>query len=222
MLRVLFLILVLMSSIAFAQKQKPQAFKFDEFTQLQESEWKQRLERFSEMQKSMPNSALYVILYVEKEKARNSVDNLGRQYLDCLVKSRGIDPVKVSLTVGGFRKQQTTELWIVPEKADSPKATPDEEFKAEKFAEIGVISDEELKLKMDEFDKETNKNPSDTGYIITYGTEKEIAKREKLIRDSIRSRRYDSTRIVLMSHNDGENLRTVFWLVPAGAEPPTP
>lgn len=220
MLKVLFLIFVLMSSFAFAQKQKPQAFKFDEFAELQESEWKQRLDRFAEMQKSMPNSDLAIIVYVKSGNLRSSIYGVKQQYKDYLSKTKKIDFVIIES--GGFRKTQTTELWIVPEKADSPKATPDEEFKAEKIFEIGVVSDEELETKFDEFEDETRKNTSDIGYIITYGTKKEISEREKKLRDFVRLRRYDWSRIVFISKNDGGNLRTEFWLVPHGAKPPTP
>lgn len=221
MLRVLFLILVLMSSIAFAQKQKQtQAFKFDEFTELQESDWKRRLDRFADMKISLPDSKLEIIVYAQIGTQRNSIHNLERQFKDYLSNVKKVGYVYVKS--GGFRKSQSTELWIVPENAKSPDTTPDEEFKAEKFAEIGVVSDEELKLKMDEFENEQNKNTSDTGYIITYGIQKEISERERKMRDSLRLRRYDSSRIVLLSHNDGGNLRTVFWLVPYGAKLPTP
>ena len=60
------------------------------------------------------------------------------------------------------------------------------------------------------------------GYIINYGTDKEITKRENQIRESIDFRKYDSYRLTFVRGGNNGKLKTVFWIVPAGTEPPTP
>lgn len=81
MFRVLFLILILMSSVAFAQTEDSlRAYKFDEFGKLQESEWKERLDRFSAMQISIPNSKLYIIVYPQIGTDQNSNNEIEKEY----------------------------------------------------------------------------------------------------------------------------------------------
>ncbi len=77
-------------------------------------------------------------------------------------------------------------------------------------------------MKMDAFFVELSNNPAAQGYIINYGTDREIAKREKQIRNSITFRRYDASRITLVRGGNREVIKTDLWLVPPGAESPTP
>ena len=68
-----------------------------------------------------------------------------------------------------------------------------------------------------------NNNPTAQGYIINYGTEKQIAAREKQIRNAITFLRLDASRVTLVRGGEsGGDVRTVLWVVPAGATPPTP
>ena len=75
---------------------------------------------------------------------------------------------------------------------------------------------------MEEFDNELRKEPTATGYIINYGRASDVARREKQIRNSINFRRYDAIRIIIVNGGKARVLKTVFWIVPEGAEPPTP
>ncbi len=90
--------------------------------------------------------------------------------------------------------------------------------------DFGKLTNDEVKARVDNFYIELNNNPTAQGYIITYGTAKQIAAREKQIRDAIKFRNYDASRITFVSSvtTTGGDVRTVFWLVPAGATPPTP
>lgn len=214
---ILFLILVVMSSVVFAQT--PQALKFDEFKDLQESELRQRLDRFAEMQISIPKSSLHVIVYAQIGTERTSIDILKSQ-ISGYLKTKLID--SFSVNSGGFRTSQTTELWIVPDKADFPTAKPDEKFKPEKIAEFGKLNDSELEERLNEFFIKLYKEQTATGYIINYGRASDVSKRERKIRDTFRLRHYDSFRIVIVNGGEEKELKTVLWIVPQGAEPPTP
>ncbi len=83
------------------------------------------------------------------------------------------------------------------------------------------LTDDDIKARVDAFYIELNNNPNDVGYIITYGTPKEIARREAQIRKAIKFRKYDGSRVVFVQGgNTGEGAVTRFWRVPPGANPP--
>ena len=96
------------------------------------------------------------------------------------------------------------------------------EPKARKFAEFGPMSQAGVKAKMGDFLKEMYKDPSCQGYIISYGTPKAIAARRRQITNSITFLRQDPLRLTFVDGGPEKTVRTVMWIVPAGAEPPTP
>ena len=91
---------------------------------------------------------------------------------------------------------------------------------AVKIVEFETATNGRVKMLMDAFYVELNNNPSATGYIITYGTPKEVAKREKQIRDSISFRKYDPIRMVFVNGGYRSVIKTELWLVPYGAQSP--
>lgn len=90
------------------------------------------------------------------------------------------------------------------------------------FAELGRANDKKVVEQFSKFDQLLNEQFNSQGFIINYGTDKELAKREKQIRNSIRFRKYDATRITLVRGGNLAKFKSVFWIVPAGAETPTP
>lgn len=91
------------------------------------------------------------------------------------------------------------------------------------FTEFGPAVPDEIKAQIDNFYVELNNNPTAQGYIINYGTDREIARREKQIRDAIAFRKQDPSRVTFVRGGDtGEGVKTKFYIVPAGATPPTP
>ena len=97
-----------------------------------------------------------------------------------------------------------------------------EKPEAYKFFECGRISSKLLKEKYDEFYKKLKKDRDSQGYIINYGTAKEVAKREMQIRDSMTFIDHDAPRIIFVRGGNKSKLKTVFWIVPKDSEPPTP
>ncbi|MEZ5425993.1 MAG: hypothetical protein R2747_07005 [Pyrinomonadaceae bacterium] len=106
-------------------------------------------------------------------------------------------------------------------------------------SETGVIAEPPKSVKVDEFNKAVNdevkariqnfyetylnSNPDNHGYIINYGTPREVARREKQISDAIRFLRFDPSRVTMVNGGDrGNGIETTFWIVPPGAENPTP
>lgn len=88
--------------------------------------------------------------------------------------------------------------------------------------EFGKLKADDVKARLDNFFIELQNNPNDRGYIINYGPDREVAAREKLIRDYIRFRRQDPSRFTLVrGGNTGQGIFTRLWRVPPGAENPS-
>lgn len=93
--------------------------------------------------------------------------------------------------------------------------------KAYKFTEFGKMSQSGVKEKVDGLLRELAKNRSAQGYIINYGTPKAIAARRKQITNSFTFTHLD-LRMTFVDGGFEKNVRTVMWIVPPGATPPTP
>jgi hypothetical protein len=94
--------------------------------------------------------------------------------------------------------------------------------KAYKFAEFGKMSQADVKEKMEGFLVELAKDRSPQGYIITYGSPRAIAARRKQLTNSITFSNPDPTRMTYIDGGPEKTVRTIMWIVPPGAEPPTP
>lgn len=215
MCRVLFLILVLMSSTAFPQTRdnKPQASNVDEFGRVANGDLKARLDGFFVELINNPTAQGHIITYGSNREVTSRERLIKNQ-----IYFRRFDSQRITFVKGGFSKEIKTEFWVVPAGAESPKLIPS----AKVFAEIGVATNQKFKKLMDEFYIALGKEPTATAYIINYGKASEVAKREKQIRNSITLRRFGADRIVIVNGGKSKVLKTVFWIVPQDAEPPTP
>jgi aspartyl-tRNA synthetase len=94
------------------------------------------------------------------------------------------------------------------------------------FAEIGKANNLQVKKLFLEYDdiliKKFEKGLDYQGYIISYGTDKAVVRREKQIRDSYTFRRYDTYRLTFVRGGISSKLKTVFWIIPEGAKLPKP
>lgn len=133
---------------------------------------------------------------------------------------RKFDPSLISFVRGGTVSPLRTDLWIVPKRADPPNIEPEPEAYIE--AEYGRITKANAVRIFRNFYGELAKNSNLQGYIINYGTNTEIALREKWIAENINFRRFDRSRITLVRCGRKGGLRTVMWIVPPGAANPKP
>nr|MBA2736668.1 hypothetical protein [Pyrinomonadaceae bacterium] len=84
-------------------------------------------------------------------------------------------------------------------------------------------SNDEVRGNLDEFFRLLQGDPTAQGYIINYGTPRNVTKRETLIKNHINFRGFDASRITFVNGgNTGAGTRTRLIVVPAGAEAPTP
>jgi hypothetical protein len=92
--------------------------------------------------------------------------------------------------------------------------------------QFGPLPNDEVRARIDAFFVALGNEPNAQGYIINYGTDREITRREALIRNHIAFRKYDASRITFVrggANPNGEpGVWTRLWLVPPGATPPTP
>lgn len=95
----------------------------------------------------------------------------------------------------------------------------------ERFDEFGKLSNDEVKARIQNLYVELGNNPNAQGYVINYGTEKEIAARERQIQEAIRFLKLDGNRLTMI--RGGANLRgggvyTKVWILLPGAKFPQP
>jgi hypothetical protein len=105
--------------------------------------------------------------------------------------------------------------------ANGPVTAPTEAILVDEF---GPLSNDDIRVRLDNFFTELSNNPNNQGYIINYGTDRQIAARERLITNHIAFRGFDRSRITLVSGGaspDGEQ-RTKLYRIPPGAENPAP
>jgi len=96
----------------------------------------------------------------------------------------------------------------------TPVATPVDEY--------GVLKDDDVKARVDNFYIQLNNNPQAKGYIINYGTPAQIKKQKAQIMKAITFRKYDAGRVTFVDGPNNGAVSTKFWLVPAGADNPMP
>ncbi|NOT48479.1 MAG: hypothetical protein HOP17_12110 [Acidobacteria bacterium] len=131
---------------------------------------------------------------------------------------RNVDKTLVTYVRGGNVSEFRTDLWIVPNGASEPNLPP-EAFIVE---ELGKATKAKFVAMIKRVFREVANNPSYQTYIINYGTNAEIARREKWITREIVFRHYDRSRITLVRGGKKSGPRTVAWLAPPGAANPAP
>lgn len=93
------------------------------------------------------------------------------------------------------------------------------------FDEFGKLPDDEVKARIQNLYVELGNNPNSQGYIINYGTDREITNRERQIRKAIDFLKLDASRVTLVrggANPNGAGVWTKVWIVPPGANNPQP
>lgn len=145
-----------------------------------------------------------------------------------IIEGQGTPVIRVATTqdMAGSTVTATVEVGGICEECERTRSASGEITTlpvARIIDEFNVLSNDDVKARIDNLYIELNNNPSARGYIINYGTDREIARRERQINEAIRFKRYDASRITMVRGGDqGTGIRTVVYLVPAGATDPTP
>ncbi len=227
LLYILFSIVVLLSSVVFAQvnenneqKNETKSYLCSEFGPNPIGHIKSQLDGCWAETDKTPKAQSYIINYgSDKELSRR--ERVIRSYINF----RKLNSSKITIIKGGKEKEIRTQLWIVPEGAEHPNISKDEKAdlpKAAKFEEFGQVSNGELRYFTDKFFLELANKPDARGYIINYGKTKLALNRERVLRDRINLRRIPEARIKFIRGGNKREVTTELWIVPEGAEPPTP
>jgi hypothetical protein len=89
------------------------------------------------------------------------------------------------------------------------------------FDEFGNIPNNDVRERLDAYFIQLQNEPDATGYIVNYGSARQITARENLIRNHMRLRNLPSDRIVFVNGGVEPQVRTRLWVVPAGADAST-
>jgi PKD-like domain len=143
---------------------------------------------------------------------------------------QGTPSITVSTTpdMAGSNVTATVTLGGAPEGCNCPTTASETaglpaKLEAVPVDEFGDLRPDDVKARLDALFAELGNNPNDQGYIINYGTARQIAAREKIITTHIRFRRFDASRITIVRGGDtGAGINTKLFRVPAGAENPAP
>jgi hypothetical protein len=228
MIRVLFLILVVMSSVAFAQtEEKPKAVKFAEFGNATNYFVKKEMESFYTISFLYPKAQLIAINY----GANNQIALREKQIQKGLNPRCDFDCPRFTIVRGGKigTGKIKTVLWIVPSGAENPELLYDNskqtaptlkrEFIPYRVEKVGKVSDRFFKTIFYEFFEIVKKEQTVNGYIVMRGTESEIESFENRIRKLEFFEFYNSDRIIFLKKIENPTQPTVsLWIAPQSSE----
>lgn len=99
--------------------------KFDEFNKLKKAaDVNARLDNFGIALQSDPTAIGYIITYGGRKSSPDEAQKMADAAGDYLYKVRKAANGQVLVGVGGYREEPTYELWLAPEGAAPPMATP--------------------------------------------------------------------------------------------------
>ena len=100
------------------------AQEFDECNNCTFDDQKARLDNLAVELQNDPTTRAYIIAYGGRMSPLGQVEVLMTRARDYLVSQRGIDASRLVVVNGGFREEDSVELWMVPSGATPPQATP--------------------------------------------------------------------------------------------------
>jgi PEGA domain len=112
------------SIIAPIKKVAIVAREFDECNNCTFDDQKARLDNLAVELQNDPSTRAYVIAYGGRMSPLGQVEKLMSRAREYLVTQRGIDASRLVVVNGGFREDDSVELWVVPSGATAPQPTP--------------------------------------------------------------------------------------------------
>jgi hypothetical protein len=111
------------SATAFV-KESIKAQKYDEFGAINlEDEWA-RLDNFAIGLQNDPMATGYIIIYGGRKSKKGYAATTIKRMKTYLVRQRGMDAARFKTVDGGLREDPSGELWLVPQGATPPQASP--------------------------------------------------------------------------------------------------
>jgi hypothetical protein len=108
-----------------SETNQTQTFEADEFGRLGDCAFSARLDNFAILLQNKPEAAGYIIAYRSADILPSQIESKSylRRAQHYLVNTRGIDANRIKVIDGGFRKEETTEIWLVPPGGAVPEAS---------------------------------------------------------------------------------------------------
>lgn len=103
--------------------------KFDWFGNINCEEELARLDNFYAHLQRDPNSQGYMLVYGGRRGKRNEARARAARMRFYLVRTRALPAERIITIDGGYREEQTTELWLLPLNEPVPTPTPTVEAK---------------------------------------------------------------------------------------------
>jgi len=100
------------------------AREFDECNSCSLDDQKARLDNLAVELQNDPSTRAYILAYGGRLSPLGQVEKLMSRSRDYLITQRGIDASRLVVVNGGFREEDSVELWLVPSGAAAPKPTP--------------------------------------------------------------------------------------------------
>ena len=97
---------------------------YDQFEPPAFDDVKARLDNLAIELQNAPTSQGYIIVYSGRRSRAGQADRLATRAKNYMIKERGIDSSRVVIINGGYRDSDYFELWLVPQGAEPPQATP--------------------------------------------------------------------------------------------------
>lgn len=101
----------------------PEKVRCDTFESTSFDDDKYRFDNCVIQLRNRPDAQLYVIIYQGTDRLsrrRVTADLVRRRTIDYLVRTRGVDPRRIQVIMGGTRPRTSLEIWIVPPGASLP------------------------------------------------------------------------------------------------------
>jgi len=98
--------------------------EFDTCRNCSYDDQKARLDNLAVELQNDPTTRTYIFAYGGRTSPVGHADRLLARARDYLVTQRGIDASRITLANGGFREEDCVEVWVVPQGATTPQATP--------------------------------------------------------------------------------------------------
>jgi hypothetical protein len=102
----------------------PKSRIYDQFEPPAFDDVKARLDNLAIELQNAPSTQAYIIVYSGRRSRPGQADKLAARAKSYLTKDRGIDSSRLVVINGGYRESDYFELWLVPQGAEPPQATP--------------------------------------------------------------------------------------------------
>jgi hypothetical protein len=102
----------------------PECRPFDQFLSVAFDDDKARFDNLAIELQNSPDTTAYIVIYAGKNSRAGQADLLGKRSMDYLTITRGVDARRLVFVNGGYRDQDSIEIWLCPPGAHPPQPTP--------------------------------------------------------------------------------------------------